>query len=227
MDTSKKVTVVLTSCNRVELLDKTIESFHKHNTYPIEEFIIIEDSTDIKAIKHIKNNYSDYTLIFNEENLGTFKSIDKAYSQVNTPYIFHLEDDWKFVKEGFIEDSMKILEHNSKVINVWIRSLTDTMEHPFSKEKHFTEDIGYYIMDTDYGGYTGFSTNPGLRRLVDHNRIGGLGKFGSRAEILAGQEYLKLGFYAVILEHKYIEHTGWTNSAKSHPRPRKKRNTFM
>ena len=136
MDTSKKVTVVLTSCNRVELLDKTIESFHKHNTYPIEEFIIIEDSTDIKAIKHIKNNYSDYTLIFNEENLGTFKSIDKAYSQVNTPYIFHLEDDWKFVREGFIEDSMKILEHNNpKVINVWIRALTDTMEHPFSEEK--------------------------------------------------------------------------------------------
>ena len=72
MDTNKKVTVVLTSCNRIKLLDKTIESFHKYNTYPIEEFIIIEDSTDAKAIKHIKNKYSDYTLIINEENLGTF-----------------------------------------------------------------------------------------------------------------------------------------------------------
>ena len=227
MDTSKKVTVVLTSCNRVELLDKTIESFHSYNTYPIEEFIIIEDSTDIKAIEHIKSKYSDYTLIFNEENIGTFKSIDKAYSQVSTPYVFHLEDDWKFVKEGFIEDSMKILDYDSKVINVWIRALTDTMEHPFSEEKYSIDDIGYYIMETDYGGYTGFTTNPGLRRLVDHNQIGGLGKFGPRAEILAGQEYLNLGFYAVILEHKYIEHTGWNNSAKNHPRPRKKRNTFI
>ena len=227
MGTNKKVTVVLTSCNRVDLLDKTIESFHKYNTYPIEEFIIIEDSTDTKAIEHIKNKYSDYNLIFNDKNLGTFKSIDIAYSKVRTPYVFHLEDDWEFVKEGFIEDSMKILDNNSNVINVWIRALADTMEHPFSKEKYVTEDIGYYTMDTDYGGYTGFTTNPGLRRLADHIRIGGLGKFGPRAEILAGQEYLKLGFYAVILEHKYIEHTGWTNSAKNHPRPRKKRNTFI
>ena len=227
MDINKKVTVVLTSCNRLDLLNETIQSFHKFNTYPIEEFIIIEDSTDKKAIQYLKENYSDYTLIFNEERIGTFKSIDKAYSQVNTPYVFHLEDDWKFVKEGFIEDSMKILEHKPKVINVWIRALTDTMEHPFSKEKYTTQDIGYHIMDRYYNGYTGFSTNPGLRRLSDHNRIGGLGKFGPRAEILAGQEFLKLGCYAVILENKYIEHTGWNNSAKNHPRPSKRRKTLF
>jgi hypothetical protein len=38
------VTIVLTSCNRPDLLKKTLESFIKHNTYPIKEAIIIDDS---------------------------------------------------------------------------------------------------------------------------------------------------------------------------------------
>lgn len=38
------VTLVITSCNRFDLLKKTIESFSRNNTYPIREVIIIEDS---------------------------------------------------------------------------------------------------------------------------------------------------------------------------------------
>ena len=214
MGTNKKVTVVLTSCNRLDLLDNTIKTFHKFNTYPIEEFIIIEDSTDEKAIQYLKENYKDYTLIFNEKNIGDFKSIDKAYSQVKTPYIFHLEDDWEFVKEGFIEDSFKFLDFDSKIIKIWLRSLDDTNGHPYSDEKYINEGLGYHKMDTNYYGFTGFSTNPGLIRLSDHNSIGGLGQFGPDAERLAGKLFLDKGCYAVIIDQMYIRHTGWENSRK-------------
>ena len=227
MDINRKVTVVLTSCNRLDLLDRTIESFHKFNTYPIDEFIIIEDSTDEKAIQHLKKKYSDYTLIINEENIGDFKSIDKAYYHVKTPYIFHLEDDWEFVKKGFIEDSFKLLDFDPKIIKVWIRALTDTQGHPYSEKRYETQGIGYHIMDTDYYGYTGYSTNPGLIRLADHNSIGGIGQFGPEAEKKAGKLFLNRGMYAVILDQKYIQHTGWNNSAKKHPRPRKQNKTVI
>ena len=39
-----EVTMVITSCNRAELLEKTLESFVKYNTYPIKETFIIDDS---------------------------------------------------------------------------------------------------------------------------------------------------------------------------------------
>ena len=41
-----KITMVLTSCGRNDLLEKTLDSFFKYNTYPIERYIIIEDSAD-------------------------------------------------------------------------------------------------------------------------------------------------------------------------------------
>ena len=41
MDISK-VTLVITSMNRPKLLEKTLESFFKYNTYPLYETILID-----------------------------------------------------------------------------------------------------------------------------------------------------------------------------------------
>jgi hypothetical protein len=38
------VSVVLTSCGRLDLLEQTIDSFFSINTYPITQFILIDDS---------------------------------------------------------------------------------------------------------------------------------------------------------------------------------------
>ena len=136
----KKVTVVLTSCGRLDLLTKTIESFNKFNTYPITKFIFIDDSGDIKFKKKANKILTsllrkyDYSLIFNENRQGQIKSVDYAYSMVETPYIFHLEDDWEFYESYFIEHSFKLMDEDSKLITVWLRELNDTKEDPVGKE---------------------------------------------------------------------------------------------
>lgn len=62
------VTLVITSCNRFDLLKKTLESFSKNNTYPIKEIIIIEDSGNPKIRNIIPNQWLDNTkLIINEK----------------------------------------------------------------------------------------------------------------------------------------------------------------
>ena len=48
------VTVVITSCNRVDLLERTIDSFIKYNTYPIDRYILIDDSANLQAFEDIK-----------------------------------------------------------------------------------------------------------------------------------------------------------------------------
>ena len=40
------ITFVLTSCRRFDLLERTLESFVATNDYPIQRYIIIEDSED-------------------------------------------------------------------------------------------------------------------------------------------------------------------------------------
>ena len=50
----KKVTFVLTSCGRIDLLDKTLESFFKFNSYGLEKMYLVEDSVDKNVYKHIK-----------------------------------------------------------------------------------------------------------------------------------------------------------------------------
>ena len=51
----EKMTFVITSCGRVDLLNKTLESFFKFNTYKkITKFFLVEDSTDKKVYRQIK-----------------------------------------------------------------------------------------------------------------------------------------------------------------------------
>jgi hypothetical protein len=52
----------------------------------------------------------DVLIIINPRNLGQINSIDRGYSNVDTKYIFHLEDDWEFYDYGFIEKSKAAFE---------------------------------------------------------------------------------------------------------------------
>ena len=115
------VTAVITSCGRFDLLEETLDSFFEFNTYPIKKIIITEDSTEGKKLEKLISKYKDkkqnFQLIVNETRLGQLKSIDKAYREIDTKYIFHCEDDWKFFKKGFIEKSIKLLEEDEKNSN--------------------------------------------------------------------------------------------------------------
>ena len=100
------VTLVITSCNRPHLLEKTLESFVSVNTYPIQTTYIIDDSGIIGCNDAIIEKYKDtltINSIYNPINIGQIQSIDKVYSYVRTKWIFHCEEDWIFLKPGFIE----------------------------------------------------------------------------------------------------------------------------
>ncbi|MBK6807259.1 MAG: hypothetical protein IPG84_21505 [Betaproteobacteria bacterium] len=48
-------------------------------------------------------------LIVNDPPVGQMTSIDRAYALVDTPYVFHCEDDWRFFRSGFVEESRVVL----------------------------------------------------------------------------------------------------------------------
>jgi len=166
---TKEVTLVITSCGRFDLLKQTLISFFKFNTHPITECIIIDDSGTVTNLDYLKEYIPIPTkFIINDKNIGQIQSIDKAYAEVTTPYIFHCEDDWEFFKPGFIEESFKILDVDQNVITVWLRNHNDTMKHPIEQSVIKHNNVEYYYLTTDYiGKWHGFTLNPGLRRTSD------------------------------------------------------------
>ena len=210
---NKKVTVVFTSCGRFDLLGKTIESFLKYNTYPIEKYFIIDNSTMFEAYDNLINmfpNNENIEIIMNETNIGQVSSIDKVYKQINTEYIFHCEDDWEFFDQGFIELSLDVLEERKDVSNINIRVRFDGERgsmHPITGNFKTKNNIIYHEYQINYlDEWHGFSWNPGLRRLSDYTKIKPYKQYGNEQGV--NKIMFELGYKAACLEKPYCKHIG-------------------
>lgn len=205
----RDVTVVVTSCGRHDLLDRSLDTFHRFNTYSgVKEILVVEDGTaDPSAVcrRH------GARLIRIGERVGQVLAIDRAYAEVTTRYIFHMEDDWEFYRPGFIEKSKGILDADPSTLCVWLRSWNDTNAHPLSFR---ATDRGFGVLAPSFDQvWNGFTFNPGLRRLSDYEAIGSFtavltGAIHFEAEISLA--YGALGYRAVILDEVgYVRHLGW------------------
>jgi GT2 family glycosyltransferase len=219
----KQVSLVITTCGRTDLLEKTLISFYKFNTYPIDKTIILEDSGIPQNFDNVKSIVSNkLEIIINDTNEGQISSIDKAYSKVETDYIFHCEEDWEFFNPGFIEKSFEILDHDPKIFTVWLRGHTDTKNHAIIKDESFILPSGdtYFLMNQYHKKvWCGFTFNPGLRRTSDcmifhpYNNLevkvvkNGLSIMG---EMDMSVYYQELGYRGAITsrEEGYVKHIG-------------------
>lgn len=205
----RDVTLVVTSCARHDLLKRTLDSFVKFNTYSIAKTIVIEDSlTEAPSWFLQLEGLGQKTWIANKRQRGQIYSIDRAYSEVTTPYIFHCEDDWEFTRSGFIEASKEILTAHKEVWTVNLRA-DDCNGHPVSGSI-----FGLTLSPNWSGGWGGMSFNPGLRRLSDYRKLGsygrhlGYGTHGFEAELALSKSHLENGFRIGSLYDKYVEHIG-------------------
>lgn len=214
LNEDSKVTVVITSYNRLDLLKTTINSFNKFNTYPVKEIIIIEDSGIPSVHEHVKKEYSKYKLILNTANIGLVESIDKAYAEVTTPYVFHTEDDFLYLKYGFIEKSLKVLESNGQIMQVW---LSNRHGEPLDDEVLTVDGVQYKMVNTNgmCGVWHGFTFIAGLRSMEGYQKTKPWTQWSdpkdglSLRECKIGWEYFRLGYKAAcLLDIPYCEHTG-------------------
>ena len=173
-----EITAIFFSCRRLDLLYRTIASFLKFNTYPISEYIIVNDSADEHIHDQLRKTYENVTLVLNSENVGLIKSIDLGYSHIKSNYFFHDIDDWAFIKSGFIEQSLMIMEADQMIEEVWLKDYND---HPLDPEVYHWKDIAYKLASENYQkglnkindfAWHGFTTACGLKRLSDYKKVG-------------------------------------------------------
>ena len=107
--------VVITSCGRFDLLRATIASLLPHLEVRPAKIIIVEDSCDTAVADAVQGFDGEFEILVNPVKLGQIASIDRAYDLIETPYIFHCEDDWEFFRSGFITESAVLLQQINNV----------------------------------------------------------------------------------------------------------------
>ena len=212
------VTCILTSCGRFDLLAITLESFFKYNTYDVAEFIIYEDSC-LPVPQELKDKYHFIRYIEAPEQAGQIIALDTLWSQVKTEYAFCMEDDWEFLKPGFIQASMDIMWQHKHIIMVWLKDAGDNNVHPIEwivpAVTSCPPMLPFGIFKTSPTLWAWHRFNPSLKRKADYDLIAPFSKHttfdknkGWKSEAAISQVYNKLGFTAAILPYIYIKHLG-------------------
>jgi hypothetical protein len=220
-----EVTVVLTSCGRQDLLEITLDTFLRENTFPIGEFIVVEDGDGENNLA-LADKYRKWPFkwLATGTRLGQVAAIDFAYQEVTTGLIFHCEDDWEFTAPGFIEKSSVILQQNGDVLMVGIRALEDTQGHPMLPGVLAAKDVPYRLFCHGYnvgkwGIWHGFTWSPTLWRRREYDLLGTFGsldpdrnKMAWEVERDASAFYQQRGFFAAVLADNdgrgYVRHLG-------------------
>jgi hypothetical protein len=181
------ITFTITSCDRIDLLEKTLNSFMSINNYEIDEFIMSDDSGNEEISNHLKTKYGDkFKIISNNPKVGLSKSIDNLFSSAKNEFIFHCEDDWMFdTNLNLINDSLSILNENPDIHQVSVRHNYCNPHKPSGEKQTTSTLVEYWILNQEFRStptqvWNGYSWNPGLRRKSDYLKMfpNGVSEFG-------------------------------------------------
>lgn len=202
------VTAVLTSCGRLDLLERTIKSLSEEFWNKIPVKILTEDSADAEVFKEVRKQSKEgylknWTIFYNDVKLGQSGSIDLAYSNVKTNYVFHLEDDWEFYDEFFIDRSIPILEKYANIIQVTFRGNTPHLSVPTLFEPGTESEFS--ILIPGYNGWPGFTYNPNIFKFSAYEKVKPISK---KQEKEVGLIFNQFQFFTARLQKSSVDHIG-------------------
>lgn len=200
----KDVTLVLTSCNRLDLLDRTLNSIGKETLDSIKHKIIIDDSGDPSVLDYFSKfkTQDGWRIILNKTRIGQPKSVDKAYSLVDTPYIFHCEDDWHFDGVPFLE-CLDILNSRKDILQVTFRK---DDPHPEDRLEYTSKGTPYKLKMAGWRNlWYGFTYNPSLFRKSAYDEVK---PYSGKLEQDIGKLFFDNGYRTASLVNKTYWHIG-------------------
>lgn len=171
------VTMTVMSCNRFDLLNRTI---HSLGHVKVRDKIIMIDCYNDTFHERVEQHFPEFTILLsrsrsNVPELRLMSNFDHLFEYVHTTYWFHVEDDWEFYREAnyFIEKSKYVLKNDPRIFQV----IAINKKHVDTTFTH-VGDMKYNAMKilSGPGGVFGsFSANPFVMRTRDKERF--IGKF--------------------------------------------------
>jgi hypothetical protein len=206
-----QISFTITTCGRLDLLNKTLSSFFDLCNFPFCEYIMTDDSGDEEVYRELEQLWgSKFTIIQNSPKVGLSKSLDKLFNKCKADYIFHCEDDWLFENNPkLVEQSLDILEEYEQVHQVYVRHREDNPHKPEPDYYSTLSFVPFQVIPWWKDEWSGFSWNPGLRRKKDYLTMfpQGFAEYGD--EIVCSKHTMQYAYQAVILEETSCRHIGY------------------
>jgi GR25 family glycosyltransferase involved in LPS biosynthesis len=118
VNTLPMVTFTITTCKRFDLFEKTMNSFLNCCTDldRIDKWLCVDDNSNEEDRGKMREKYPFFEFYFKTfAEKGHPQSMNIIRNKVTTPYIFHMEDDWKFfAKKNYISKCMDVLSQSDK-----------------------------------------------------------------------------------------------------------------
>jgi hypothetical protein len=171
-----RLTVVLTSCGRFDLLKVTLDSFLSF--FDPQRILVGEDSGNARgAAKFVAGASRVIEMRVNALKLGQMRSIDGLYASVKTPYVVHLEDDWKFASAVDLDNAVDFLENRPDISVVCIGYRFDT-RFARSARRITHKGVDYLIWDLNtHPKWFSYSFNPSVGRIAFWREVGPFARF--------------------------------------------------
>jgi GR25 family glycosyltransferase involved in LPS biosynthesis len=120
--TENSIIITMTTCKRYNLFEQTVNSFLEC-CRDLEDYIfcwlVVDDNSSAEDRDRMKRDYPFMTFVFKDsENKGHARSMnilrDKVL-EINAPFIFHLEDDFRFFVPGkWLTMCLTVLRSNNQ-----------------------------------------------------------------------------------------------------------------
>lgn len=239
------ITFTITTCKRFNLFEKTINSFLNCclDLEKINRWLCIDDNSSEEDRKKMKDLYPFFEFYFKtKEEKGHPRSMNIIKKMVSTPghqtpYVFAMEDDWKFfLKRPYITQCLEILNENDTIKQCLINKnyaetsgdigiiggfphTTRTGLRYFIHE-HTKDDTEQTAFNDKYGHgancsyWPHFSFRPSLYRTKVLETIGDFDEKVSHFEMNYSYKYRDLGYISAFLEGVYSLHIGRLTSER-------------
>ena len=236
--TKPGITFTITTCKRLDLFKKTINSFLNCCTdvNKISEWLCIDDNSSLSDREEMKRLYPFFTFYFKTfEEKGHPESMNIIKKKVTTPYICHMEDDWMFYdKRNYISECLEVLNQDSSygqcLINKNYAEIPEQHNLVGGIFKTTNNGLRYYehefFSDTrlfreKYGSgnncayWPHFSLRPSLIKKSVLKHVGTFNLVVSHFEMDYSYRYMNLGYKSAFLENIYCKHIGRLTSERN------------
>lgn len=212
-----EITTFILSCNRLDLLEKTIQSFMA--TKDMETKIVIVDDSGVSDVfDKLVTAYGSFTdIICFPVNRGMYWAKDFMTSYCYTKYIFYLEDDWEFIDTGYLSVSKYILDTYREIGSVDLSWRTFEEQGFDSYEPQLVDNLFFYkkpwrITPAHLHWFI-WQGSPNLKRREDLILLGRTEECPNEWTI--DRKYFALGFKGVYVKNRYVYHLGDNKSILS------------
>lgn len=215
------ITTFVISCDRLNLLEETLKSFFATNTVTTK-MVIVDDSGNPEVFDKLVERYGSFSdVVCFPENRGLWWAMDFMVSYCYTPYIFYLEDDWQFFRSGYIQKSKEILEKYRDIGTVDCSFRTFEWQGMDGYDRNLVDGEFYnkkpWRITNNHLCWYGWIGSPNLRRRDDLIQLGRVEKGYNEWNI--DRKFMALGYKAVFLKDKYVDHLGDNQSRMASKRP--------